>query len=297
MGTLLKLAIGLAAASAAVSWVVTTPKTIAPDTLSSLSPDLERGEWVFYAGGCASCHSAPNTTGDAKLVLAGGKKFPSDFGTFIAPNISSDSIQGIGTWTAEDLANAMLHGTSPDGKHYYPAFPYTSYTRMSLSDVASLHAFLKTLPADATPSQPHDVGFPFNIRRALGGWKLLFMTDEWIVDEDLTDTQLAGRYLVESLGHCGECHTPRNALGGLDFNAWLEGAANATGDGKIPAIDATHLSWSDADIAEYLNSGFTPDYDSAGGEMVDVIENMAHLSHEDRLAIAAYLKAVAQPDS
>ncbi len=225
-------------------------------------------------------------------MLAGGRRFKTDFGTFVAPNISSDPDVGIGAWSAEGLANALVHGTGPNGQHYYPAFPYTSYANMTMEDIVSLHAFLNTLPAVVTESEAHDVGFPFNIRRSLGGWKLLFMEPGWVVDGELTDQQLRGRYLVEALGHCTECHTPRNKLGGLKRDLWLTGAPNPSGKGRIPGLTAAQLDWSETDIAEYLRSGFTPDYDSAGGEMVEVIENTSQLSDDDRLAIAAYLKVV-----
>lgn len=225
-------------------------------------------------------------------MLAGGRRFETDFGTFIAPNISSDPAAGIGSWSTLELANALIHGTGPKGQHYYPAFPYTSYTNMTAEDIVSLHAFLRTLPAVATESKAHEVGFPFSVRRALGVWKLLFMVPGWVVEGDLTDQQIRGRYLVEALGHCAECHTPRNGLGGLKRDLWLAGAPNPSGKGRIPGLTSDQLDWSDADIAEYLKSGFTPDYDSAGGEMVEVIENTSQLTDDDRLAIAAYLKVV-----
>ena len=287
--------IGIAAFAAIAGWIVTAPKSLPAAAFANVTPDIQRGEWVFYAGGCASCHSAPDTAGDAKLELAGGRRFQTDFGTFIAPNISSDPEAGIGAWSAQELANAVIHGTGPRGQHYYPAFPYASYIRMTPEDAVSLHAFMQTLPAVSTPSQPHEVGFPFNIRRSLGGWKLLFQTSDWVVDGDLTEEQEQGRYLVEALGHCGECHTPRNALGGLNRQAWLSGAPNPSGKGKIPALSPDKLDWSQGDIAEYLRSGFTPDYDTAGGEMADVIENTSKLSDADRAAIAAYLQIVPVP--
>lgn len=276
----------------AIGWVLTAPKHIDPAEVAGLAPDLALGEQLFHAGGCASCHAAPGAEGAEKLVLAGGHAFPSPFGTFFAPNISTDPQFGIGEWAALDLANAMLHGTGPDGQHYYPAFPYTSYQRMSAHDIVSLHSYLQTLPADDTPNQAHDIGFPFNIRKSLGGWKLLFAPEGWVVDGPLSEVEARGRFLVEGPGHCGACHTPRNALGGPDLTRWLAGAVSPDGKGKIPNITPASLQWSQADIAAYLQSGFTPDYDSAGGDMVDVIENMAKLSDDDLMAIAAYLKAI-----
>jgi len=275
-----------------IGLVLTRPRMIDPAELDGLAPDMAQGELVFYAAGCAACHSAPGAENESRLILSGGRKFTSPFGTFVAPNISSDPNYGIGRWSSTDLANALVHGTSPSRQHYYPAFPYTSYNRIEAQDVVSLHAFLTTLPADTTPSATHDVGFPFNIRLLLGGWKLLFDDPDWIVDGELTKEQERGRYLVEALGHCGECHTPRNALGGMIRSQWLQGAPNPSGRGRIPGLTPAQLNWSEADIAEYLKSGFTPDYDSAGGEMAEVIENTSLLSDADRLAIAKYLKLV-----
>lgn len=278
--------------AAGAAWVLTTPKTIAAGALDGLEPDLARGQFVYTAGGCASCHAGETGEGD---TLKGGMAFASAFGTFYAPNISSDPDAGIGAWSTEDLANAMRHGTSPEGQHYYPAFPYTSYAKVTLADIVSLRAYLQTLPAASEPSKPHDVGFPFNIRRTLGGWKLLFGQggDDWVIaDTDLTETERHGRYLAEALAHCAECHTPRNALGGLQRSKWLSGAPNPTGKGTIPNITPAALDWTAEDIAYYLESGFTPDFDSAGGHMVHVVENFAKLDTTDRAAVAAYLKRV-----
>ena len=269
-------------------WVFSRPERIPEDAVASLSGDAQRGETVFWAGGCASCHTAPKS--EDKLTLAGGYRIQSPFGTFVAPNISP-SPQGIAGWSVYDLANALMAGVSPDGQHYYPSLPYTTYIRMELRDVADLKAFLDTLPASDAVSQPHDMQFPFTIRRGLGLWKRLNLKQGWVVDA-ADDQTRRGRYLVEALGHCAECHTPRDVAGGLDTARWLQGAPNPSGKGKIPAINAANLDWSAPDIAYYLETGFTPDYDSAGGEMVHVIANMAHLTPEDRAAIAAYVKSV-----
>lgn len=272
--------------------LVTRPQHSDPAVFAALTADPVRGETVFWAGGCASCHAAPGATGDARLVLAGGLAFKTGFGTFHAPNISPDPAQGIGSWTAVDLDSAMRHGTSPEGEHFYPAFPYTSYIHATPQDVADLHAFLMALPASPQPNLPQDLGFPFNQRILLGGWKLLFLSDRWVVDGELTPAQTRGRYLVEGLGHCSECHTPRNMLGARDRSRWLAGAPNPDGPGRIPNITPGKLTWSEADIAEYLLSGFTPDFDVVGGSMVDVVANTSRLPPEDRAAIAAYLAMV-----
>lgn len=289
----LALLLGLAAClGAGVFWVVTIPRTADPAVLAGLQGDAQRGRAVFTAAGCGSCHAAKDAKDDARLMLGGGQEFPSPFGTFVAPNISSDPTHGIGGWSELDLLNALHHGTSPDGRHYFPAFPYGTYTRMTAPDAVDLRAYLATLPAVAIPSAPHRVPFPFNIRRTLGGWKLLFLDDGWMLDDAPTPQLQRGRYLVEALGHCGECHTERNLLGGLKPGRWLAGAPNPAGKGRIPNITPGKLDWSEADIVEYLTSGFTPEFDTAGGEMVEVIENTAAMSNADRAAIAAYLKAI-----
>lgn len=282
----------LAGVGLAAAFVITRPQTSDPATLAGLVGDPVHGEMVFWAGGCASCHAAPGAEGEARLVLAGGLRLPTDFGTFIVPNISPDAVHGIGTWTAADLDTAMRHGTSPKGQHYYPAFPYTSYTHATPQDVADLHAFLMTLPASDRADEPHEVGFPFNQRLLLGGWKLLNSTSGWVVNGDLTEQETRGRYLVEGLGHCSECHTPRDIIGGRDVSRWLAGGPNPDGKGKIPNITPAGLTWTADEIAEYLKTGFTPDYDSVGGSMAEVVTNLSHLPDTDRQAIAAYLARV-----
>jgi mono/diheme cytochrome c family protein len=257
-----------------------------------LSGDATKGELVFWAAGCASCHAAADAQGKAELVLTGGQEFPSDFGTFIAPNISPDPEQGIGSWSLLQFAGAVTHGVTPEGAHLFPALPYAAYNKMQPQDVADLWAFMQTLPASTSPSLPHKVSFPFNIRRSLGIWKRLFVSTDWVISGDLTPEQTRGRYIAEAEAHCGECHTPRNALGGLQRDKWLSGAPNPNGKGRIPNITPAKLTWSEDEIVEYLTSGFTPEFDSVGGHMVHVVENMAKLPESDRRAVAAYLKLV-----
>lgn len=285
-----------AAAGGLLFWFLTAPDRLDAATVLPQG-DAVRGEAVFWAGGCASCHARPGAKADARLELAGGRRLVTEFGTFVAPNISSDPASGIGAWSASDFANAMLRGISPEGSHYYPAFPYTSYARMNGQDVADLFEFMKTLPAVAEKAPGHELGFPFTIRRGIGLWKWLNMRPEPVVGlgEGADETLRRGRYLVEGPGHCGECHTPRDLAGGLDYSRWLAGAKAAEGDGKVPNITAGGGgigSWSAKDIAYYLESGFTPEFDSVGGAMVEVQENMAKLPAAYREAIAAYLKTV-----
>jgi len=274
-------------------WFLSGPDPLDPARAEGLTGDAEAGKGVFVAAGCASCHAAPKTVPDPDLpVLAGGRAFASDFGTFHAPNISSDMAEGIGGWTDADVLNAVMRGVSPEGQHYYPAFPYDAYAKAEMQDMVDLVAYLRTLPADATPSLPHEVGFPFNIRRAVGAWKVLFRSDDWVMATAETPEIERGRYLVEALAHCGECHTPRNALGGLERGNWLAGAENPGGEGRIPGITPSALGWSAGEIAYYLETGFTPEFDTAGGEMAEVIRNTSRLTPEDRAAIAAYLLAL-----
>lgn len=299
MPLLRKLAISgaaLIAVGAGAFWLLTAPDPLDRSEIEALAAgDAARGETMFWAGGCASCHAAPGATGEARLALGGGVRLETPFGTFIAPNISQHERDGIGGWTSADLANAMLRGISPTGSHYYPAFPYTSYARMKPQDVADLHAFMGTLPAVEGEAPGHELRFPFTVRRGLGLWKLLFLDDRPVVAFDSPSEQVArGQYLVEGPGHCGECHTPRNLAGGTDKSRWLAGAVATEGQGNVPNItsgDGGIGDWSEADIAALLESGFTPDFDSVGGSMASVVRNMAELPASDREAMAAYLKA------
>ena len=279
---------------AGIGLFVTRPQRVEADLYAGLEPDAERGAWVFHAGGCASCHVDPAAEPADPPVLAGGYRIESPFGTFVAPNITP-SEAGIGGWDAVDLANALVKGTAPDGANYYPAFPYTTYTHMEPQDVVDLKAYLDTLPASDSVAPEHELGFPFTLRRGLALWKMINLRSDWVLADAPTPELERGRYLAEALGHCAECHTPRDITGGLDRSAWLTGAPNPSGEGRIPGIAPAELDWSASDIAYYLESGFTPDYDSAGGEMAKVVSNMAQLPAEDRDAIAAYLKALPSP--
>ncbi|MFC1688780.1 c-type cytochrome [Pseudomonadota bacterium] len=270
-----------------ISWWLTEPGSLTAEALPEHQPDAVNGEQVFNTGGCASCHDAD---------LSGGLEMSSDFGTFVVPNITPDVNAGIGGWSMLDFVNAMMLGVSPQGSHYYPAFPYTSYTRMRVQDVMDLKAFLDLAdPVENTPGS-HELGFPWGIRRGIGLWKIRYLKQGPVVDVDPGKTLVArGRYLVEGAGHCAECHTPRDHFGGLDRALWLAGAPNPDGEGRVPNITPAEDglgSWSEPDIAYYLESGFLPDFDTVGGSMVEVQENMARLPAEDRKAIAAYLKSI-----
>lgn len=274
-------------------WILTKPVTPPAERFTRLTADPERGAEIFTAAGCASCHMATGAKEAEKLVLSGGQRFETGFGTFIAPNISSDPTHGIGGWTVSQFANAVTAGVSPEGEHYYPAFPWTSYVRMEPQDVVDLHGYMASLPASAKPNAAHELPLPLRFRRGIGLWKRAFFGDDWhLPAEGLSMVELRGRYLVEALGHCGECHTPRAVTGQMQSAAWLGGGPDASGKGRVPNITPGKLDWSEGEIAGYLATGFTPDYDSVGGHMALVVENFAALPQADRDAVAAYLKRV-----
>lgn len=291
----LTLVLGLIVLAVALILLATRPASLAPGVLPMHNADVANGELVFHAGGCASCHTSAEQRSEPAL-LGGGLSLHTPFGEFRVPNISPHPSSGIGGWSTLDFANAMLSGVSPDGRHYYPAFPYGSYTHMSLADLMDLKAYLDTLPEVDRKVGDHNLTFPWNIRAGIGLWKLFNLNSAYVTAVAQGDTQLErGRYLVEGLGHCAECHTPRDWTGGLDTSRWFGGARNPSGEGNVPNITAGKSGlndWSQSDIEYYLESGFTPDFDTVGGSMVEVQENMALLPAADRAAIAAYLKYI-----
>ena len=280
----------------AIYWWLTTPSILIPVTDAAYTPDLANGQTIFNAGGCSSCHAVPGQPD--RLRLGGGLALASPFGTFYVPNISPDTADGIGRWTEAQFVNAVTQGVSPEGYHYFPAFPYTTYTHARRSDIRDLFAYLKTLPKVAGKVRDHDVPFPFNIRRNIGIWKLLFMDDRPFVPDAARPAQWnRGAYLVNALGHCAECHSPRNFLGGIVASQRFAGGPDPDGKGWVPNITQKGLSdWNEKDIAYFLESGQTPDGDSAGGSMVSVIRNISQLSETDRAAIANYIKSLPPVD-
>jgi mono/diheme cytochrome c family protein len=206
----------------AAFWIVTIPARVEGAALIAHAPDLVNGRSMFYAGGCASCHAIPKH--EDRTRLGGGLPIHSPFGTFYVPNISPHSEDGIGRWSEADFVTAMWKGTAPSGAHYFPAFPYTSYRAMALNDVRDLFAYIKTLAPVAGKAPAHAVPFPFNIRRSLGGWKFLFFDDAPFQPNPAQSAQWnRGAYLVNGPGHCAECHSPRNVLGGITAAQRLAG--------------------------------------------------------------------------
>ncbi|MDB5571403.1 MAG: cycG [Hyphomicrobiales bacterium] len=298
MRKLILLALVLGLLGLGAFWFVTEPANAVArgDATLEQGGDAARGRAVFYAGGCASCHATPKQ--EDRLLLGGGLELKSPFGSFYAPNISPHPVDGIGRWSVADLANAMLAGVSPDGAHYYPAFPYASYARAKLEDVRDLMAFLRTLKPVEGRVRDHDLGFPFNVRRTLGVWKALYLDRTPLRDGPAQDASVnRGRYLVETLGHCAECHSARDPLGGIVPAHRLAGGPDPEGEGWVPNITPKGLKdWTRGDIMQLLELGLTPDGDSVGGSMNNVVRNMAELPKEDRAAIADYLLSLPPRD-
>ncbi len=275
-----------------IYWWLTTPSNVVSVTEAAYTPNLANGETTFNAGGCSSCHAVPGQPD--RLKLGGGLALASPFGTFYVPNISPDQADGIGRWTEAQFVTAVTRGVSPEGFHYFPAFPYTTYAHARVSDIRDLFAYLKTLAPVSGKVRDHDVPFPFNIRRNVGIWKLLFMDDRPFAPDNARSPQWnRGAYLVNALGHCAECHSPRNFLGGIVAAQRFAGGPDPEGKGWVPNITQKGLGdWSEKDIAYFLESGQTPDGDSVGGSMVAVIKNISQLNEADRAAIANYIKSL-----
>ncbi|HLN10356.1 MAG TPA: cytochrome c [Xanthobacteraceae bacterium] len=273
-------------------WFVSEPVVVPAAALAAHRADLGNGQTLFRIGGCVSCHAVPGQ--DDKTRLGGGLALTSPFGTFYAPNISPDLTDGIGAWTEAQFITALTRGTSPDGRHYYPAFPYTSYQRITTGDARDLFAFMKTLPPVRGRVRDHDLPFPFNVRRGLGVWKLLFLDGAPFRPEPAKSAAWnRGAYLVNGPGHCAECHSARNLLGGIVAALRFAGGPSADGKGWVPNITQHGLKdWSEQDIAWLLETGQDPEGDSVGSSMVEVVRNTAQLSPEDRAAIATYIKSL-----
>lgn len=279
----------------AVAWLLTAPRKLpASEVAAAHTPNLANGEVMFTAANCSACHQTPGQ--EDRNHLGGGFKLESPFGTFIAPNISSDPKHGIGAWTELEFVNAMKRGVGRHGEHLYPAFPYPSYALMTTADVRDLYAYMKTLPAVATPSPKHELSFPYNIRRSVGGWKLLyFRPEEFKADPTKSAAWNRGRYLAEGPAHCAECHTPRGALGGADHDQLYAGAPNLEKGGKFAVNITPHKDgigdWTEQELADFLSSGTNKCFNEPEG-MASVLASTTRLPAEDNAAMAAYLKTL-----
>ncbi len=256
------------------------------------APSAERGKYVFDAGGCYGCH-----TEAGGAPMAGGAALRTPFGAFYAPNITPDPDFGIGKWSDDDFIRALREGVSPRGEHYYPVFPFPAYTKMTTQDMTDLRAYLGTLAPSKNPRRTHNLNFPYSIRLAMLPWKWLNFTAGEFKPDASHDTQRnRGAYLVEALTHCGECHTPRNRLGGLERGQWMSGARMPVGDliaSNLTPDKSGMAAWSAADIVDALETGTLPQGGTLGGEMGEVVRNStSKMQAQDRAAIAAYLKAL-----
>lgn len=289
------LAVIALVAGVGVFWFVTVPAVVSAEALPAYSPNPANGEVVFNAGGCASCHAVK---GEPRTMLGGGLAIPSAFGTFYAPNISPHKQNGIGGWSEADFVTAVKHGTSPAGSHYFPSFPYGSYVHATDNDIRDLFAYIKTLPPLSGRIRDHNVKFPFSVRRLVGGWKFLFLDGKpFTPDPKQSAAWNRGAYLVNGLGHCAECHSPRNFLGGIVSSQRLAGGPNPEGEGWVPNITGKGLkNWSEKELAWFLKTGELPDGDTAGGSMARVIRNTSQLSDDDLAAMATYLKSLPAVD-
>lgn len=301
-----QLTIAMAAFAVVVAvafWIVTAPAAVPASALPAYTPNVENGRVMFIIGGCASCHATPDTNAEKidPPRLGGGLALGSPFGTFYAPNISPDAKDGIGGWSEANFVTALWEGTTPAGEHLYPAFPYPSYRHMRLADLRDLFAYIKTLPPVPGRVRNHDLRFPFSIRRLVGVWKLLFLHGgPFTADPAKSGQWNRGAYLVNGPGHCAECHSPRNALGGVIESQRFAGGPLPDGKDWAPNITPAGLghwsseaiAWSQNDIANFLADGQLPDGDYAGGAMAAVIRETALLSGDDRAAIAAYIAAL-----
>lgn len=290
-------------------WSMTHPKR---DVADQGPADIENGRVMFVAADCATCHATPGQ-GDMTR-LGGGRTLDTKFGLFRMPNISPDPDTGIGAWTQDDFIRAVREGVGRKGENLYPAFPYTSYQRMTANDLRDMFAYIKTLPPVANAVAAHELKFPFTMRRGIGVWRLAFLDGAPLPDmPPLPDMKKAdaarpdsgaalmerGRYLVEGPGHCVECHSPRTVMGNIPGSKRFGGGPTPEGTAYFPNIspDETGIGfWAANSIKDYLRTGISPIGKRAGGDMKEVIDNTAQLSERDRLAMAVYLKTVSAVD-
>lgn len=253
---------------------------------------LKQGEYIYRAASCEACHT---DTKHAGKPLAGGHALATPFGTFYTPNITPDKETGIGRWSEQDFMRAMRFGISPDGDHYYPAFPYPSYTKLSDEDIRALWNYLKARPPIMQANRQHELKWFARSRSFLGAWKRLYFTPGlYQPDANKSQTWNRGAYLAEAAAHCGECHTPRNSLGGVKIEQRYAGTRAGPDGGVVPNITPDKKTgigkWRASELVDYLATGLTPEGDSAGDLMAEVIDNgMKYLTKEDLAAIAEYV--------
>lgn len=270
----------------------------ARSALGAIAGDADRGERIFRATGGCTCHTNYPGEGSDAPELAGGRPMETPFGVFYSTNITPDPDTGIGGWTRTDFVRAMREGLSPEGEHYFPTFPYPSFSGLTDDDLADMFAYLRSRSAVRRENRAPDAPFPFSWRGSVAGWKLVNFTPKHFDDApEQSASWRRGRYLVEAAAHCGECHTPRSLTGGLDGSMALAGSVEGPEGQLAPNItphDETGIgSWSRPDLVWYLQMGIKPDGDDTQGLMSEVIEHgYAALPDADLEAIAAYLETV-----
>lgn len=261
----------------------------------SFSPTLVAQGEVLAAGGyCATCHT---TRGGQ--AYAGGYAMKTGFGTLYSTNITPDRDTGIGTWSEAAFRRALHEGVARDGSHLFPALPYDHFTKLTDADVSALYAYVMTRPAVKATPPANELPFPLNVRALQAGWKLLFFKSGRYVADGAHDAQWnRGAYLADALGHCGACHTPRNALGAEQASKAYAGAAI---DGWIaPALTAANpapIAWSTPELASYLTTGISQYHGTAAGPMAAVVhDGLAKLSPADQQAVTVYIESLGGGD-
>jgi len=254
-----------------------------------------RGEYLVRAAGCVACHTDVKNNG---VTFAGGRAFDTPFGTFFSPNITPDEETGIGRWTDEEFVAALRYGERPDGAHYYPVFPFTSYTRMATEDMRAIKAYLFAQPPERRINTPHDLLPPFAWRWTMGVWKMLNFTPGTLAENARHDAVWnRGAYLVQALAHCGECHTPRDSMGAMQPDMFLAGTNEGPDNELVPNITPDTETgigdWSHGDIRVLLRDGLKPNFDDVQGSMAEAIDDgLKFLTDDDLNAIAVYLKSL-----
>lgn len=252
---------------------------------------IERGHYIFDAAGCGSCHAGVKP-------LAGGRPIETPFGTFYTPNISPHEKYGIGAWSEEEFIRALRHGVGPDNTHFYPAFPYTSFTDMTREDMVALRAYIMTQPAYAVKNKPHDLPRIFSSRATVAPWKLThFRPGPYEPNPSRSAEWNRGAYLANALGHCGECHTSRGLLGGMNSRRHLAGNRKGPGGVRVPNITPDRPTgighWQLHDLFNFLDRGVKPDGSKVSGRMAEVLGmSSMRLSAADKRALATYLKSL-----
>lgn len=278
---------------AAVGLILDLSATLARPAAAQAPDTLRHGKYLFEIAGCAACHTAPGGQ-----LLAGGRALKTPFGTFYGPNITADKAHGIGAWSDKDFIRALRDGAGPGNRHLFPVFPYTSFTYMTDADMLAIKAYIFSLPTSDTPSKPHDITFPFGWRGAMAAWKLMYLYGGPLVPDPKASAAVnRGAYIVKALGHCGECHTPRDILGAMKPEMYLAGTPDGPDGDPVANITSDKKTgiggWTDDELTALFRDGTLPFGDEVGGAMTEVVRNeTSKLTAADLKALIAYLRTV-----